>query len=359
VGASPTWVGALFKSYALLSAAPGADSVNEETTTSTVSSNLLFLLGIFTFATILGIITSSIEEHVQWVLEANHRVVERGHTVLLNWSERTLPILRQIAESRATGFKALPVVILANRDVGEMREAVRQGLGALRLPVTVRSGHPTSIQDLDKVSVGHASRILITCPEGMAPDDVKVQCVCASVLQEQCQPARAHGMDAADLHTVVVQSRPSKLPDRLGYTSVQRLHMAQRVVSATVVQHGLTEVYYDIFTEVRFAPVRKFKLARLCPCSTLSARGGGLELAREGGWALRRPPWLRDRNALNGPILSCLSTGRGLMGQHEPSARLLSPLHRRWASLSLSFPFPPSRPSLRAACHRAWGRRRR
>lgn len=53
---------------------------------------------------------------------ANHRVVERGHTVLLNWSERTLPILRQIAESRGSGYKALPVVILADRDVADMRE---------------------------------------------------------------------------------------------------------------------------------------------------------------------------------------------------------------------------------------------
>ena len=50
-------------------------------------------------------VCARVQEHVNWVLEANHRVVEKDHTVLLNWSERTLPILRQIAESRATGYK--------------------------------------------------------------------------------------------------------------------------------------------------------------------------------------------------------------------------------------------------------------
>ena len=41
---SHSWMEALFKSFALLSAAPGADSVNEETFSNTVASNLLFLM---------------------------------------------------------------------------------------------------------------------------------------------------------------------------------------------------------------------------------------------------------------------------------------------------------------------------
>jgi len=152
VGGASTWDSALFKSYALLIAAPGADSVNEATWINSTAANLLFLCGIFTFATVLGIITSSIEAHVEWVLEANHRVVEKDHTVILNWSERLLPVLRQLAVARAAnGYKALPVVIMADKNVGEMRELVRAGLGSLNLPVTVRQGSGTTVEDLEKV----------------------------------------------------------------------------------------------------------------------------------------------------------------------------------------------------------------
>ena len=253
VGASHTWMGALFKSFALLSAAPGVDSVNQETTTNTVATNLLFLMGIFTFATVLGIITSSIEEHVHWVLEANHRVVERDHTVILNWSERTLPILRQLAESRRTaaGYTALPVVLMADKDVCEMREAVRVGLGlgALDLDVTVRSGVPTKIEDLEKVAIGHARNVLIMNTETLSAEDSKVQCVCVSILQQRCQPMRSEGFSNNNIHTVVVQSSPSTLPRRLGYTAVEHLYISQRILSSVVVQHGITEIYYDILTE--------------------------------------------------------------------------------------------------------------
>eukprot|EP00802_Teleaulax_amphioxeia_P001699 Tamp_01701.p2 GENE.Tamp_01701~~Tamp_01701.p2 ORF type:complete len:388 (-),score=53.75 Tamp_01701:2603-3766(-) len=252
VGGASTWDSALFKSYALLIAAPGADSVNEATWINSTAANLLFLCGIFTFATVLGIITSSIEAHVEWVLEANHRVVEKDHTVILNWSERLLPVLRQLAVARAAnGYKALPVVIMADKNVGEMRELVRAGLGSLNLPVTVRQGSGTTVEDLEKVAIGHARNVLILSDDAgkLGDEEYKVQWICPAVMQQRCQPARSHGAGCDDLHTLVVQPETSQLPHHLGFTAVQRMYMAQRVMSAIVFQHGISEIYYDIFTE--------------------------------------------------------------------------------------------------------------
>ena len=54
---------------------------------------------------------------------------------------------------------------------------------------------------------------------------------CASVLQKRCQPRKVSGMNKDDLHTVVVQSQPSALPELLGYVSVRGNKMVQRAIA--------------------------------------------------------------------------------------------------------------------------------
>ena len=131
-----TWRSALFTAYSLIANAPGADAVGNVQGIHIITNNIIFFFGIFTFAIVLGIITSTIQEQVDYLLQATHRVIERDHTVILNWSERMIPVLRQIAMTRH--YRALPVVIMADRDVDEMRTLVQEGLEGLRLPVAIR-----------------------------------------------------------------------------------------------------------------------------------------------------------------------------------------------------------------------------
>jgi len=245
-GAEPqSWNVALFTAYSLIADAPGADAVEVEGI-HVISRNIIFFFGIFTFAIVLGVITATIEQQVDFLLAANHRVVEKDHTVMLNWSERTIPIIRQIAETK--GYKATPVVIMADKDVDEMRSEIEEGLGDLKLAVTVRSGCPTFVSDLEKVAIGYASQVMILNPDGQDEVTAKVQCVCSSVLQQRCQPRKKHGFGDKDLHTVVVQSAPSDLPELLGFTPVRRSQMVQRAIAGSVVGHGLSAVFTDIFT---------------------------------------------------------------------------------------------------------------
>lgn len=211
-----------------------------------ISRNIIFFFGIFTFAIVLGVITATIEQQVDYLLEANHQVVEKDHTVILNWSERTIPIIRQIAQTK--GYKATPVVIMADKDVNEMRREVEEGLGDLKLSVTVRSGCPTFISDLEKVALGYANHVMILNPDGQDEFQSKIQCVCTSVLQQRCQPRKKAGHSDKDLHTVVVQSAPSDLPELLGFTPVRRSQMVQRAIAGSVAGHGLSAVFTDIFT---------------------------------------------------------------------------------------------------------------
>jgi len=232
-GAEPdTWRAALFTAYSLIANAPGADAVGNVHGIHIITNNIIFFFGIFTFAVVLGIITSTIQEQVDYLLQANHRVVEKDHTVILNWSERTIPVLRQIAMTR--DYRALPVVIMADRDVEEMRSLVREGLEGLRLAVTVRSGVATHISDMEKVSVGYAANVLILNPEEMDQVTFKAQCVCTAVQQQRCQPRKSRGFGHGALHTVVVQSAPSDLPELLGFTAVRRSQLVDRALAGAV-----------------------------------------------------------------------------------------------------------------------------
>lgn len=50
-----------------------------------------------TFAVALGVVTSSISVGLEGILEGNHKVVEKGHMVILNWNDKTVPMLRQVS----------------------------------------------------------------------------------------------------------------------------------------------------------------------------------------------------------------------------------------------------------------------
>ena len=78
--------------------------------------------------------------------------------------------------------------------------------------LSVRRGEATFIADMEKVSMGYASNVLILNPEDMGQVTFKAQCVAASVMQERCQPRKSRGFGHDELHTVVVQSAPSDLP---------------------------------------------------------------------------------------------------------------------------------------------------
>lgn len=227
-----SWRAALFTAYSLIANAPGADAVGNVQGIHIITNNIIFFFGIFTFAIVLGIITSTIQEQVDYLLQATHRVVEKDHTVILNWSERMIPVLRQIAMTRH--YRALPVVIMADKDVDEMRKVVQEGLEGLRLPVEIRSGEPSFVAEMEKVSIGYASHVLILNPEDMGQVTFKAQCVCASVLQQRCQPRKLRGFGSQQLHTVVVQSAPSDLPEMLGFTAVRRSQMVDRALAGAV-----------------------------------------------------------------------------------------------------------------------------
>ncbi|KAI8465303.1 MAG: hypothetical protein J3K34DRAFT_461471 [Monoraphidium minutum] len=168
-----SWGQALTKAYHVMGNCPGVDITQEQSRTALLVINAVYLMGLMSFAVVLGIITDDIGSAVAQVRTGNFPVVERNHTVLLGWNRQTLPILKQIAIAQAQAGAekpfGLPVVVLADRAREDMDGEIHEELGSL-LPVITRSGSAARLEDLRRAGVGAAGTVLLSYPESRDRD---------------------------------------------------------------------------------------------------------------------------------------------------------------------------------------------
>ncbi|CAG9463034.1 unnamed protein product [Pedinophyceae sp. YPF-701] len=156
---------ALFKAYAVISNAPGVDVTADDTPGGVWVGNLLFLVGTLTFAVLFGIIVDEVSNKVEDLTQGNAPVIEQGHTVVLNWTPQTTQLLRQVETAKRELGRAVfrePIVILGNNKE-EMDEHVKDFMEDARHSVRVitREGTPARIDDIRRVSAGHARNIIV------------------------------------------------------------------------------------------------------------------------------------------------------------------------------------------------------
>ena len=103
----------------------------------------MFLVGLFSFAILLGLVTEAITSKVEDVKRGNYKVCESGHTVILNFNDQTVPLLRQMAQAVAEGRDMSDtVVILTEGDRENIDETIENADLGKRLNVITRSGNP-------------------------------------------------------------------------------------------------------------------------------------------------------------------------------------------------------------------------
>jgi ion channel POLLUX/CASTOR len=139
-------------------------------TGSPVFLGLLLLVtvgGIFIVSALVGVLSTGLDNKLAVLRKGRSRVVERGHVVVLGWSEQLVTILGEL--SRTGGREC--VTILANRDKVEMEDEVHARVPRSRsLRVVCRSGDPTAPADLEIVRPDQASVLLVPTPTGADPD---------------------------------------------------------------------------------------------------------------------------------------------------------------------------------------------
>ncbi|EGD80746.1 hypothetical protein PTSG_01334 [Salpingoeca rosetta] len=126
--------------------------------------------GMLVFALLVGIISDEISERVDDLKKGRSSVIETGHSLILGWSDKTLPVIQELClanESMGGGT----IVVLSTRDKEEMEELIDDSDVDMKgSKVVCRTGSPLSYTALMKVSCTSARSIICLASKELSPD---------------------------------------------------------------------------------------------------------------------------------------------------------------------------------------------
>lgn len=144
---------------------------------------IVTVAGIFLAATIIGLISSAIDNRVEALRRGRSLVVEREHTLLIGDSDKLPAVIAELVEANASR-RDRAIVVMTAEDTVEVSESLHgavPNMGTSRL--VVRSGVPTRLSELVQVNPQGASSAIVLKPrDGNDAHVVKVvlalaQCV--------------------------------------------------------------------------------------------------------------------------------------------------------------------------------------
>ncbi|MFE0900879.1 CASTOR/POLLUX-related putative ion channel [Streptomyces smyrnaeus] len=131
--------------------------------------------GIFIVSALIGVLTAGLNARIEQLRKGRSRLFERGHTIVLGWSEQIFTVIDELVEANQSERRSC-VVVLADRDKVSMEEQIR-----LRVPrtgrtrVVCRSGNPLKRADLELVSPDTSKAIMVLPPTDLEADTMVIK----------------------------------------------------------------------------------------------------------------------------------------------------------------------------------------
>ncbi|MCB5908824.1 CASTOR/POLLUX-related putative ion channel [Streptomyces pinistramenti] len=246
--------------------------------------------GIFIVSALIGVLTTGLEARIQELRRGKSRLIERGHTIVLGWSEQVFTVIAELVEANQSERRSC-VVILADRDKVEMEGEIRRRIPETgRTRVVCRSGSPLQRADLELVSLDAAKSIMVLPPVG-DDSDTDVIKVLLLLNSRRWQGARPHVVAA-------VQSSANTAAARLaaGETAlvIDADDIAVRLIVQSHRQSGLSTVFNELLSFVgnEFYPCTATALTGTTYGEALNRFDLGIPagLRRSSGEVLVNPP---------------------------------------------------------------------
>ncbi|MDC3240159.1 hypothetical protein OAU43_03400 [Gammaproteobacteria bacterium] len=134
-----------------------------------LTSFILVIVSIFFSSIIIGSIASEINSKIIALRQGKTKVIESGHTIILGWSESLYIIINELIEANSNQSSSC-IVILGNKNNEEMHDHLNGKVNYdKKTRIILRSGSPSSPEDLSKLSTGNAKSIIINID-----DDIEV-----------------------------------------------------------------------------------------------------------------------------------------------------------------------------------------
>jgi len=200
--------------------------------------------GIFVVSTLIGVLSSGIEGKLDQLRKGRSKVLERGHTIILNWSPSVFDILKELSVANESRRRPR-VVIMADKDKVEMEDEIRAKVGDTKNTLVVcRSGNPIDLVDLEIVNPHAAKSIVILSPDDTPDADSQV---IKMILAMTNNPNRR-----AEPYHIVAEIRDEKnmeIAELVGKAEVKLIlssDVIARITVQTCRQVGLSVVYKEL-----------------------------------------------------------------------------------------------------------------
>jgi voltage-gated potassium channel Kch len=200
--------------------------------------------GLVIVASLIGIVSGAFDSKVEELRKGRSRVLEHDHTLILGWSTKVFPIIREICIANLSRGKSA-IVILADRDKVEMEDDIKAQVGDLgRTKIIVRSGDPMNLAELEVANPHTARSIILLAPdEADDPDSTVIK----TALAVTNNPRRKEG----SYHIVGELQHPGNLEaatlvGRDEAHWVLSTELISRITVQTCRQSGLSVVYSEL-----------------------------------------------------------------------------------------------------------------
>jgi len=135
---------------------------------------LVTIGGIFILSTLIGSISSGIDQSIEDLRKGKSMVLESNHTLILGYSSKVYSIISDLCIANENQ-KNPRIVILANQDKVEMEDDIRAKIPDTKnTKIIIRSGSPLEASDIQVVNPHEARSVIILSPEDIDNPDVHV-----------------------------------------------------------------------------------------------------------------------------------------------------------------------------------------
>ncbi|WP_327092320.1 potassium transporter TrkA [Nonomuraea sp. NBC_01738] len=194
--------------------------------------------GLFIVSALVGVLSAGLDSKLDDLRKGRSRVVEKGHTVVLGWSEEIFAVVSELVKAKESEKRSV-VAVLADRDKVEMEEELRDRLGDTgRTRVVCRAGDPAEPSALEFVSPDTAGSILV-----LPTDDAELIRTLLALSNRPWADARPPIIAAVSDSDNLVAAR---LAGGVHAEVIDSQGIAARLVVQSCRQSGLSAVYTDL-----------------------------------------------------------------------------------------------------------------
>jgi Trk K+ transport system NAD-binding subunit len=205
---------------------------------------LITIAGLFIFSSLIGSISSGIDESISNLRKGKSRVLETNHTLILGYSSMIYSVISELCLANESQKKAI-IVILADLDKVVMEDDIRAKIEDTKTSkIIVRSGNPLDVRDLQMVNYNEAKSIILLSPENEEnPDNHVIKSVLSITGSKNRKKAPYH------IVAEIKDIQNKQVANLVGGKEVSYVFssdLISRLTAQTCRQSGLSIIYSDL-----------------------------------------------------------------------------------------------------------------